>query len=469
MHLAFQYLFTGVLLVISANAFSQQPASSTASAPALPASTAGKRVDAYLKAFNSGDESLMRQFFLENVSSNSLQRIPMEARLGRFREMHSTAGSFQLVKVLETADDHARIVVDTAKGMRLRMEFQFEKAEPHKLLTIGLDEARPEDEGVTPMQNDASLAKEADQYVAKLAQADDFSGVVMVAKNGSVIFQKACGYANREEKIPNAMDTRFNLGSINKSFTQVAIHQLAARGKLSFTNSIKDFLPDYPNREAAAKVTVKELLDMTSGIGDFFGDRYETAAKEKINSIADYLPLFADKPLEFQPGTRRRYSNGGYIVLGAIIEKVTGTDYYNYVRSNIFAPAKMAHSDWFPKNQTESDIAVGYTKMNGPGMTQPGEERRRNSGMLPQRGSSAGGGYSSAPDLLNYIIALETGLAPETFDGRNGFGIAGGTEGVNAALDWDPHSGYAVIVLSNYDPPIAETIAHHLRALLPQN
>jgi len=454
--------------VISANAFSQQPVASTASAPALPASTAGKRVDAYLKAFNSGDESLMRQFFLENVSSDSLQQIPMEARLGRYREMHSTAGSFKLKKVLEAADDRARIVVDTANGMKLLMEFQFEKTEPHKLLTIGLDEARPEDEGVTPMKDDASLAQAAEQYVSKLAQADDFSGVVMVAKNGSPVFQKAYGYANREQKTPNTIDTRFNLGSINKSFTQVAIHQLAALGKISFTNSIKDFLPDYPNSEAAEKVTVKELLDMTSGIGDFFGDRYDAAAKEKINNISDYLPLFADKPLEFQPGTRRRYSNGGYIVLGAIIEKVTGTDYYSYVRSNIFAPAKMVGSDWFPKNSVESSVAVGYTKMNRPGMTQPGKERHRNTAMLPQRGSSAGGGYSTAPDLLNYTVALQTGLAPETFDGHNGFGIAGGTEGVNAALDWDPHHGYTVIVLSNYDPPIAETIAHHLRALLPQ-
>src|SRR6516162_4376404 len=184
MHFAFRHLLTGVLLVISANAFSQQPVASTASAPALPASTAGKRVDAYLKAFNSGDESLMRQFFLENVSSDSLQQIPMEARLGRYREMHSTAGSFKLKKVLEAADDRARIVVDTANGMKLLMEFQFEKTEPHKLLTIGLDEARPEDEGVTPMKDDASLAQAAEQYVSKLAQADDFSGVVMVAKNG---------------------------------------------------------------------------------------------------------------------------------------------------------------------------------------------------------------------------------------------------------------------------------------------
>lgn len=457
-------LRAGLFLALCLNAFSQQPASTSS----LPPTAAGKRVEAYLQAFNSGDESAMRDFFLNNVSAESLQRIPMDARLNRYREMHTTAGKFSLVKVLEVAEDHARIVVDTAQGMKLRMEFQFDKTAPHKLLAIGIDEARPEDEGVTPVQDDAALAQAAGQYVSKLAQADDFSGVVMLGKNGTPIFQQAWGYASREQKIPNTVETRFNLGSINKSFTQVAIHQLATRGKLAFTDTIQKFLPGYPNHEAADKVTVKQLLDMSSGIGDFFGDRYEAAPKDKINSIADYLPLFADKPLEFEPGTRRRYSNGGYIVLGAIIQQAAGMDYYSYVQTNIFLPAKMTRSGWFAKDLAEPDIAAGYTKMNGPGMTQPGKERHRNTPMLPQRGSSAGGGYSTARDLLNYTAFLQSSLAPASFDGRSGFGIAGGTEGVNAALDFDPHTGYTVIVLSNYDPPIAETVAHHLRALLPR-
>jgi CubicO group peptidase (beta-lactamase class C family) len=245
------------------------------------------------------------------------------------------------------------------------------------------------------------------------------------------------------------------------------VHQLAAQGKLSFNDVIKIFLPDYPNREAAEKVTVRQLLDMTSGIGDFFGERYNKAPKERLRGISDYLSLFADKPLEFQPGTQRRYSNGGYIVLGAIIEKASGMDYYSYVRTNIFAPAKMTRTEWFDKTSTEPDIALGYTERSAC-ESAPSQARRTNTCMLPQRGSSAGGGYSIARDILNYTVALQGSLAPATFEGRNGFGIAGGTEGVNAALDWDPRSGYTIIVLSNYDPPIAESVAHHIRALLPQ-
>jgi CubicO group peptidase (beta-lactamase class C family) len=464
----FRIILTGVLAAISSNVLAQQPVASPPDLATLRSKTAGKRVESYLQAFNSGEEAKMREFFMNNVSAPSLQQVPIEARMGRYRQLHRNAGTFKLLKVLEVAEDHAGIVVETTQGMKLRMEFQFEKTEPHRLLMIGLDEARVEDEGIKPMPDDASLALAVERYVSKLAQADDFSGVVMVGKGAQPIFQNAYGYANREQKIRNTVETRFNLGSINKSFTQLAVHQLAARHKLTFTNVIKTFLPDYPNAEAAQTVSIQQLLDMSSGIGDFFGERYDATPKEKLNGIADYLPLFADKPLEFPPGSRRRYSNGGYIVLGAIIEKVSGTDYYSYVRSNIFVPAKMSRTDWFSKSCAEADVAVGYTKMTGPGAVQPGQSWHRNTAMLPQRGSSAGGGYSTAPDLLRYTVALQGELAPATFDARNGFGIAGGTEGVNSALDWDPRTGYAVIVLSNFDPPIAEIVARHIRALLPR-
>jgi D-alanyl-D-alanine carboxypeptidase len=467
----FQTLNAAIFVAVCASAFAQEPAgsSSPSSSTTLSATATGRRVEAYLKAFNSGQESAMREFFLTNVADSALKTIPIEPRLNRYLEMHTRAGSFTLRKVVEVTADRARIVVETAQATKFRMEFQFEKTEPHKLLTIGLDEAGPEDEGIARLKNLASVGSAVEEYVSKLAQADEFSGVVLIAKNGSPIFQKACGYANKEQRVLNTMETRFNLGSINKTFTQLAIHQLAAAHKLAMSDPIGKFLSDYPNRQAAEKVTIQQLLEMTSGVGDFFGERYDATPKEKLATIADYLPLFAHKPLEFAPGTRRRYSNGGYIVLGAIIEKISGIDYYSYVRTNIFLPAKMTRTGSFPKTFTEPDIAYGYSKMAGQGSA-PGKVRQRNTWMLPQRGSSAGGGYSTAGDLLKYTVALQSGgLAPASFDAANGFGIAGGTEGVNAALDWDPNRGYAVIVLSNYDPPAAENAARHIRALLPEN
>lgn len=181
-------------------------------------------------------------------------------------------------------------------------------------------------------------------------------------------------------------------------------------------------------------MTVRHLLEMTSGIGDFFGDRYESTPKEKIRSLKDYLPLFADKPLEFEPGTRNRYSNGGYVVLGLIIEKVSGVDYYTYVREHIFKPAAMLDSDSYEKDASIPNRALGYMR--------DGSSWKPNYETLPGRGSSAGGGYSTAHDLLKYTMALKEGtLGEANEETRGGFGIAGGAPGLNASLEWNPKSG----------------------------
>jgi CubicO group peptidase (beta-lactamase class C family) len=200
---------------------------------------------------------------------------------------------------------------------------------------------------------------------------------------------------------------------------------------------------------------------MTSGIGDFFNERYEAAAKEKIQSLEGYLPLFADKPLEFDPGARERYSNGGYVVLGLIVQKAAGMDYYAYVRDRIFKPAGMLDSDWFDKRTEVPDRAVGYER--------EGSAWKSNYATLPGKGSSAGGGYSTARDLLKYIIALEKGILPGAEDSRKGgFGIAGGAPGLNAGLEWDPARGYVIAVMANMSPPSAERVARQIRAWLPR-
>ena len=204
-------------------------------------------------------------------------------------------------------------------------------------------------------------------------------------------------------------------------------------------------------------MTIEQLISMSSGIGDFFGDRYEAADKEKILTLEDYLWLFADKPLEFAPGTGRRYSNGGYIVLGLIVERASGMDYYDYVRHHVYAPAGMSASDWFRKSDLPQKVAYGYAK----------PERVSNYPTLPGIGSSAGGGYSTAGDLLRFVQALKKGKL-KLPDIQNGLGIAGGAPGLNAALEWDPRSGYVIIVLCNFDPPLAGRVAQRIRKALPE-
>jgi len=449
-----------LLLAALAAAPGQEPST------ALQTTAAGRRVQEYLKAFNSGSDSTMRGFFARNLDAEAGRRIPIDQRIERYHQMRSMAGTFTLKRVLRSSDDRASVIVSSRDGYLLKMDFQCETAAPHGLVAVAVEEVQPGDEAVTPAKDDAALADAAGRYVRSQADSDRFSGVVLIAKGGTPIFREAYGLADREKNIPNTIDTRFNLGSMNKIFTHLAIDQLASAGKISLADTLGTILPGYPNHDAARKITMRQLLDMSSGIGDFFNERYDAAPKESLRTIGAYMTLFADKPLSFEPGSRRMYSNGGYIVLGAIVEKVSGLDYYTYVRRNIFVPAGMNATDSFAKDSLPADAAIGYT-MRGGGGSMKGW--RPNYDRLPGRGSSAGGGYSTAMDLLRYTMALAGApFVPSSFEPKKGLGIAGGMEGVNAALEWNPATGYAIIVLCNMDPPAAEKTAQHIRALLPR-
>lgn len=438
-------------------------ATSQGPGPQFPETAAGKVAAAYFKAHNAGEEAM--KDFLEKFSAPSFaQRTPIQVRLDRYRQMSGQLGSLTPQKIVESRPNYIAVAAQGQRGQLLRIDFEFEDAEPFGLLGIRiLPLGGRGDEGPKPdpKKDDAELFAAVSDYARKAAETGDFGGVVLIARNGAPVFEEAFGYADRDRKIPNRIDTKFNIGSINKSFTGLAIRGLAAEKKLSLDDPIGKFLPDYPNKDAAARATVRHLLEMSSGIGDFFGDRYDAADKERILTLADYLPLFADRPLEFEPGQGNRYSNGGYIVLGLIIEKVTGLDYYSYIRDAIFMPAGMTDSGWIPKVAEVSNRALGYVR--------DGSSWKTNYDTLPGKGSSAGGGYSTARDLLKYTIALEKGLYGQAGEElRGGMGIAGGAPGINAALEWLPERGVTIVVMSNLSPPAAIRMAQQVRAWLPR-
>ncbi|NTV72525.1 MAG: beta-lactamase family protein [Azonexaceae bacterium] len=202
----------------------------------------------------------------------------------------------------------------------------------------------------------------------------------------------------------NLVDTKFNLGSMNKMFTAVAILQLVEQGKLSVGDRIIDVLPDYPNREVPAEVTIDQLLTHTAGMGDCFTGDFFTTPPEQLKTVAGYLPLFVDKPLQFEPGTQYAYSNEDYIVLGLIIEKITGQSYFDYVRENVYALAGMVNTDAFDLDTPVPNLAIGYTTQDAEG-NQTGE-LADNTPLMPVKGTPAGGGYSTAGDLLSFKEAL---------------------------------------------------------------
>jgi len=325
-----------------------------------------------------------------------------------------------------------------------------------------------------------NLAQQIAAVVERQASVDSFSGVVLVAQNGVSIFEEAYGLADKDASRRNDIATKFNLGSINKSFTAVAIAQLAEEGKLAYSDTIAKHLPDYPNKEVAEKVTIEQLLTHTSGLGDYMSREF-MMRKADLKTPADILPLFANQALEFEPGAKTKYSNSGYVVLGLIIEKLTGQSYYEYVRQRIFRLAGMNDTESFPREAKVSDLAIGYTNMTPTG-PQPGP-RHANADLLPGRGSPAGGGYSTAHDMLKFANALAAnkllsaagtnqlfergyGFLRKETNGASFVGNAGGGPGINAVLRMLPERGWTLIVLSNYDPPSAERVMSSVQELL---
>lgn len=398
--------------------------------------------------------------------------------------------------------------------------------------SLSMDEADLEklELSLSPMSLEQAL-KEINRQIEEAVCEDRFSGVVLIAHHFKPIYFQAWGMANREFNVPNRLDTKFNLGSINKIFTKIAIGQLVEKGQLSFEDKLGKWLPEYPNGEAKDKVKVRHLIEMTSGIGDFFGPEFEKTPKDFIRHNRDYLPLFALKPLAFEPGTKQLYSNGSYVVLGEIISRVSGLDYYDFIKAHIFDVAGMKDSAWYEADEIVPNLAEGYTEeVSGkkdememgqkgqlrPDFAQSGKTenqkvptRRKNIYTRPARGSAAGGGYSTAEDLLKFIEALaqcrflsaemtdwvfggpepqlnKPAVCPSQNPDQLKFGskesgreispnknwnlaIAGGAPGINAVLEFEAKSGWTIIVLANLDPPSATSISRMIRRYLPKN
>jgi CubicO group peptidase (beta-lactamase class C family) len=254
--------------------------------------------------------------------------------------------------------------------------------------------------------------------------------------------------ADREAHRPNNIETAFNVGSINKFFTEIAIQQLADQGKISLDSTLGTYWPDYPNAPVR-KVTIRQLLEHRSGIGGNIFEPPPSGKRSDLRKLSDFLPLFVNEPMQFDPGTRQQYSNAGYLVLGLLVERLSGESYYDYVRKHIYAPAGMTRTAHYAVDSLPENTAIGYTTSG------------RNSDLLPGRGSSAGGGYSTAHDLLRLLNALREHKVPSA--PGLGFAIAGGAPGLNAIVESDLPGGYDVIVLANLDPRAAETMSRAVR------
>lgn len=340
---------------------------------------------------------------------------------------------------------------------------------------------------------DSLIVYETGKHLKELIKNDKFSGVVLIGKRDSVLLMASFGEASKEYNVPNNENTAFNLASMTKMFTGVAVAQLVEDGKLKFNDSIHKYLAVLPSNLTNG-ITVHHLLTHTSGLGSYWTDEFQNSNHAAYRSLNDYIKFIKNEKPAFSPGTNWSYSNTGYLLLGLIIEKVSGMSYFNYVKKYIFEKAGMKNADFYEADRPNKSVATAYSKMNR--YVNDSTKYSIPVFIAPVKGSSAGGAYASAIDLFKFsdflingrlIIKVSTqliisgklsygqpsqkkkyayGFANQIVNGKLIVFHDGGANGISTVMDIYPDSGYTVIVLSNYDPPAAWTVMTRIRELI---
>ena len=351
----------------------------------------------------------------------------------------------------------------------------------------GAAELAPTDTAGQPVTPDSAFVAALRARLDAATAAGEFSGAVLVARDGRTLFEGAYGLADRERNVSNTPQTLFRVGSMNKMLTAVATLQLVQAGTLRLDAPLGTYLTDYPNTDVASKVTPHHLLTHTGGTGDIFGPEF-AANRTALRTTADYLRLYGTRGLQFTPGTQHVYSNYGFLLLGAIIERIGGTNYYDHIAARVLAPAGMTATGSAPEDSLVPGRSVGYTRQLVPGTL------ASNAPTLPYRGTPAGGGYSTVGDFARFAVALRErrlldathtallvdgkvsvapslryayGFMDRVVGGRRFVGHGGGAPGMNGDLAFEPDGGYVVVVLSNFDPPAASQISAFILDRLP--
>ena len=244
-----------------------------------------------------------------------------------------------------------------------------------------------------------TVALQIDEVMQSHATAQDFSGSALVARDGHILYQRAFGYANLEWKIPNDLQTRFEIGSMTKQFTALLVLQFVNDGKMNLDGHLSDYLPYY-RKDIGNRVTVRQLLSHTSGIPNFISAPgfLDGPASRTTYTVKDFAQKYCSGDLEFEPGTRFHYSNSGYFLLGAILEEVSGSSYEHLLKDRIFTPVGMNDSGYADAETIIPHRASGYERSNN------GLQNARFYDMsIP---FAAGALYSTVGDLLLWDQAL---------------------------------------------------------------
>ncbi len=329
----------------------------------------------------------------------------------------------------------------------------------------------------TPTPSLVDLAGQIDTYLRDLTVQGRFRGSVLVATTGRILVARGYGLANVERDLPNTAQTRFRIASISKPITAVAIMQLQAAGKLAVTESVCRYLPDCPT--AWQPITLAHLLSHTAGIPNYTDFMTFEQVERLPVTPTQLVARFRNLPLDFVPGSAYRYSNSNYVVLGLVIEAVSGQSYADYIRDNIFIPAGMINSGYDSGDASVLNGTVGYL----------GPDNERAIPIDTSNLYSAGGLYSTVEDLYRFVQALNNGqLLPaaelsqmytpnrsnygygwkiEERNGRQVIYHPGFISGAVTHLAYYPDRQSVIVVLSNMERTNADAIANEIGAWLP--
>jgi CubicO group peptidase (beta-lactamase class C family) len=477
-------LACAVFLISTTSASAQQATGAAAAPSELPVEAAKRAV---LLAINGGpsDRAALAQ---SAFSAGALANESAGQRLAWLNKLAADSQGLELISSMAQGDRMVEAIVKTRRGAKFGKLVIFTSSkEPRKISNLFLLPARdpakvrreawPKEKVSVPR-----IADEIGKHAEALAAEGSLSGAVLVARGRQVVFRRAFGLADREWRIANRPETLFHLGSIGKMFTAAAILKLADQGRVSLDDSLSKWVPEYPHPEAA-KITLGQLLTHSAGIGEWD----QRQVKHPMTGAEMAAAMI--QPLEFTPGQRFSYSNSGFILLQAVIEKATGDSFADALSELIFKPAEMAHSGLWPVTAVVPGRATGYLHREddplGLGPLYSNEQ------LLGYAGNGSGGEYSTVDDMAAFLRALKGGrllspkmteemLAPRidmagasrpakygygvergTCNGHPMFGHEGGgaNSGVSslayAMLDKD----WLVIVLSNSDPPAAGDLA----------
>jgi CubicO group peptidase (beta-lactamase class C family) len=426
------------------------------------------------RAISTGRSEDLTRLVQESFGGN-LRNIPMPAHMGMLMSYWDQTRGLTFQQLVNPTDVKALVIfrnhlTEGPTGIFLMIE----PDAPHRIVGLWpLNQMRkpmPDEAGriKAAKLSDQQIARELRTFTERLARADVLSGVVALARDGVPIFEAAYGEANKEKHIANRINTKFNLASMGKMLTAIAIAQLVEGGELSYDDPLSKFMTSFPEEQSAKKIRIKHLLSHTSGLP--MGNARPPDVSPK--TVDDFLAAVSEPPrLQFEPGTAFQYSNMGFVVLGKVIEKVSGQSYYEYVRARILEPAGMRDTVFEVRDPSHRDSATGYAKkFDSAG------KAHFESDPSPRRGLAGphGGAYSTIADLQSFDRALRTGklLAPQTvrllmtakpelgaieygygFDINEALGTAGhsgGFHGISNNIDFFTQSGWTAIVLSNY-------------------